>query len=75
VWRQDRRCDADPDEGPACRRWVGTRGEECGREDDSHERGWKAYLADGDREFDVVVIFCPACARREFGDPEGGTFS
>lgn len=34
-------------------------------------RGWKAYLG-GDLELgdEEVVIYCPACAEREFGSNE-----
>jgi hypothetical protein len=36
--------------------------QECRFEDDQGF-GWKAYIAD---EFEVLV-YCPACAKREFG--------
>ncbi len=36
---------------------------ECGREDDSRERGWQGHeTTDGD-----IALFCPDCAEREFG--------
>ena len=49
--------------------------EECGHEPEveAHAAGWLAYrvdLADGPDPPEVVV-FCPACAAREFG-PESG---
>jgi hypothetical protein len=32
-------------------------------------RGWQAYLADLDDDGrDEVVLFCPSCAYREFGE-------
>jgi hypothetical protein len=31
------------------------------------EWGWRGYLTREPRE---VAIFCPACAEREFGEPE-----
>jgi hypothetical protein len=43
---------------------AGIRCQECGRKDDYEERGWKAYIAD----VNEVVILCPECAEREFGD-------
>jgi hypothetical protein len=46
------------------RRCAGIRCQECGREDDYEERGWKAYIADVDQ----IVILCPQCSEREFGD-------
>jgi hypothetical protein len=51
-------------ESPPVRRWVGIHCQECGREDDSNERGWKAYFAD----IGEVVFYRPECAQREFGD-------
>ena len=36
---------------------------ECGEQDDS-AKGWRAYL---EPDGDGVLIFCPDCARREFG--------
>jgi hypothetical protein len=44
---------------------------ECGRRAaDGDARSWQAHLvdADDDDERDEVVVFCPACAAREFGD-------
>ena len=41
---------------------------ECGcRADDG--KGWRAYLVDdpNDDEEPYVVVYCPACAQREFG--------
>jgi hypothetical protein len=55
-------CRRVPETNPV-RRWADVRCEECGREDDPGERGWKAYIAD----VDEVVILCPDCAEREFG--------
>lgn len=40
---------------------------ECGRVDDG-ERGWEAHLTDD--EPSVAVVFCPACAEREFGQDD-----
>jgi hypothetical protein len=50
------------------RAWARIRCQECGREDDSDERGWRAFLGDGDDGGDVVFVYCPQCAEREFGD-------
>jgi hypothetical protein len=36
--------------------------QECRREDDLG-RGWKAYIAD----VYEVLVYCPDCAKREFG--------
>jgi hypothetical protein len=40
---------------------------ECGREQAVDERGWRAYLTDDSDEPAEAVVFCPDCARREFG--------
>jgi hypothetical protein len=41
---------------------------ECGTESDELAAGWRAYLAgDFDDEEDELLLFCPECARREFG--------
>lgn len=41
---------------------------ECGEATAGHGRGWEAHLAEGDEEGEEVVVFCPRCAVREFGD-------
>lgn len=44
---------------------------ECERESDEHALGWRAYLAGGldgeEGEVEEALVFCPACAKREFG--------
>ena len=42
---------------------------ECGGRADDRAHGWQAYLADG-IEFPeaLVLIYCPRCADREFGN-------
>jgi DNA-directed RNA polymerase subunit RPC12/RpoP len=42
---------------------------ECGREAGEIAPGWQAYLvSDPDIEDDEeIVVYCPDCARREFG--------
>jgi DNA-directed RNA polymerase subunit RPC12/RpoP len=46
---------------------------ECGAEVDELAAGWGAYLADDlDDEEDEVLLFCPECARREFGPFDAG---
>lgn len=42
---------------------------ECGDAARDSGAGWKAYVADG-FEFPAseVLVYCPACAEREFGD-------
>jgi hypothetical protein len=41
----------------------------CEGEADASARGWQAYLADIDDDGrDEVVLFCPPCADREFGE-------
>jgi hypothetical protein len=46
---------------------------ECGAESDELAAGWRAYLAgDFDDEEDEVLLFCPECARREFGAFDAG---
>jgi hypothetical protein len=42
---------------------------ECGCESDEDALGWQAFLSDDPRDDDpvVTVVFCPACALREFG--------
>jgi len=37
--------------------------QECGAETETGE-GWRAYLTIDDE----TAVYCPACARREFGD-------
>ena len=40
----------------------------CDRPADASARGWQAHLADLDDDGqDEIVLFCPACADREFG--------
>lgn len=39
---------------------------ECAAEDDGGVEGWRAYLLE--EELDVL-LYCPACAMREFGPP------
>jgi hypothetical protein len=41
---------------------------ECGRVSRENERGWKAYLGDADDGGDELLVFCPGCAEREFGN-------
>jgi hypothetical protein len=40
---------------------------ECGRESAAGAKGWRAYLTGDDPP--GVAIFCPSCAKREFGEP------
>ena len=44
---------------------------ECGRVDDG-ARGWRGYLVGADDEGfgepEPLVVYCPACSEREFGD-------
>lgn len=40
---------------------------ECRREQLDGERGWRAFLAGEEDEPDEVLVFCRACAEREFG--------
>jgi hypothetical protein len=40
---------------------------ECGEVERGVAPGWRAYLLTVDRE---VVVYCPACAEREFGEDE-----
>jgi hypothetical protein len=43
--------------------------EECGVRSDELGRGWRAAIVgDDDAEHDVVVVYCPDCWEREFGD-------
>jgi hypothetical protein len=39
---------------------------ECAAEDGGEVEGWRAYLLE--EELDVL-LYCPACATREFGPP------
>jgi DNA-directed RNA polymerase subunit RPC12/RpoP len=49
---------------------------ECGAESDALAYGWRAYLAPAEDEEPEgeILIFCPECARREFG-PFGWTYA
>jgi hypothetical protein len=42
---------------------------ECGADSDAQAQGWRAYLvpAEDDEPEGDILVFCPACARREFG--------
>ena len=40
---------------------------ECGRVSGQNERGWTARLTVDDE----VVVYCPQCDEREFGDERG----
>jgi hypothetical protein len=41
--------------------------DECAGVSDEAARGWEAHLADVDDDgSDDLVIYCPACAQREF---------
>jgi hypothetical protein len=51
-------------DGQRVHRWAGIHCQECGREDDYEERGWKADIAD----INEIMILCPECSEREFGD-------
>lgn len=43
---------------------------ECGRASDAHAQHWQAHLVDLDDDgHDEFVLYCPACAVREFGFP------
>jgi hypothetical protein len=43
--------------------------EECGARSGESERGWRAALvADDADERDEIVVYCPACWEREFGE-------
>jgi hypothetical protein len=47
--------------------------EECGKETTSEveAHGWRAYLTVADEgEPEEVVVLCPDCAKREFGDDD-----
>lgn len=48
---------------------------ECGTTAEDDAPGWRAYLTGEDGEVDGVEVFCPECAREEFGDSrlEGGS--
>jgi hypothetical protein len=48
---------------------------ECGKEAGEIAPGWQAYLVgDPDIEDDEeVVVYCPDCARREFGPFDAGS--
>lgn len=39
-----------------------------------HEAGWQAYLVSPDIEGDEeILVYCPDCARREFGPFDAGS--
>jgi hypothetical protein len=40
---------------------------ESRREQAAGERGWRAYLTVDEHEPAEAVVYCPACAAREFG--------
>ena len=41
---------------------------DCADESEELAAGWRAYLAgDFNEDEDEVLLFCPECARREFG--------
>jgi hypothetical protein len=43
--------------------------EECGARSDAPERGWRAAIVTDDGgDADEVVVYCPACWAREFGE-------
>jgi hypothetical protein len=42
--------------------------EECGAEADYRAAGWRAYRNDEpEDEEPIILVYCPACAEREFG--------
>ena len=48
--------------------------EECGKEARTEEEAhdWRAYLTVGEEdEPEEVVVYCPECAKREFGLDDG----
>jgi hypothetical protein len=48
--------------------------EECGAEPDFQAHGWRAFIAPRPEEDEPpeVVVYCPECAEREFGDAADG---
>jgi len=54
---------------------------ECGVTAEEHTPNWRAYVAEPDEDDggEFVLIYCPACAEREFGPfrpekrPRGGS--
>jgi hypothetical protein len=43
--------------------------EECGARSGARADGWRGYLVDLDDDGeDEVVLYCPRCAAREFGE-------
>jgi hypothetical protein len=66
--------------GGGYRKVVGQQGSiircaECSTESDRLAAGWQAHLArdlDEEENEQEVVLFCPECARREFGTFEAG---
>jgi len=50
--------------------------DECGKEPEveAHALGWVAYRVDlaDDPDAPEVTIYCPDCAKREFGERESG---
>ena len=49
---------------------------ECKVESTGNARGWRALLGLEDDDTETVVVLCPECARREFGEERhGGSYS
>ena len=42
--------------------------EECGEVSEGSARGWWALPSDDEHEPAEVVVYCPDCAREEFGN-------
>ena len=45
---------------------------ECKIESTGKARGWRALLGLEDDDTETVVVLCPECAEREFGDERHG---
>ena len=45
---------------------------ECKIESTGKARGWRALLGLEDDDTETVVVLCPECAAREFGDERHG---
>ena len=41
---------------------------ECGARSEGAAHGWRALLTDGEHEPEAVAVYCPDCAREEFGN-------